>query len=156
MRKFNFKKIVVIVLITSLFASCTAYKYTTISKEKEYEDMFVGKSHNHIVTSIGAPNRELSDGAEGSILIYEEITTYSKSRSNTNNSNGLKTNTVTQQSSEYIQFFINADGVCYDVKTNHTETIKEIDKSESTYLTIVSLFATIAGVVLCAVVAAAS
>ena len=38
MKSYSFLKIGIIVVIVSLFTSCTAYKYTTISKEEEYKN----------------------------------------------------------------------------------------------------------------------
>lgn len=126
MKNYSFLQISIVVVIVSLFTSCTAYKYTTISKEEEYKKEYVGKSHNKIVTTLGAPDKQFSDGAEGVIIIYEnsvftsDIGTYKGS--------GRAT---TIESKGYIQFFINKSGICYDVKTNHTETIEEIDEEAS-------------------------
>lgn len=144
MKSYSFLKIGIIVVIVSLFTSCTAYKYTTISKEKEYKDIYVGKSHNQIVTTLGAPDKQFSDGAEGTIIIYEN----SVFNSNINTYKGSGSAT-TIESKGYIQFFINKSGICYDVKTNHTETIKEIDeeasKNDTVNLLCGSIFAVIIG-----------
>lgn len=126
MRSYNFLKIGLVVIILSFFTSCTVYNYTTISKEKEYQEMYVGKTHNQIVTTLGAPDKQFSDGAEGVIIIYEN----SVFNSNINTYKGSGSAT-TKETKDYIQFFINKSGVCYDVKTNITETIKEIDEVES-------------------------
>ncbi len=126
MKSYSFLKIGIIVVIVSLFTSCTVYKYTTISKEEEYKDIYVGKSHNQIVTTLGAPDKQFSDGAEGIIIIYEN----SVFNSNINTYKGSGSAT-TIESKGYIQFFINKSGICYDVKTNHTETIEEIDEEAS-------------------------
>lgn len=123
MKSYSFLKIGIIVVIISLFTSCTVYNYTTISKEKEYQEAYIGKSHNQIVTTLGAPDKQFSDGAEGTIIIYEN----SVFNSNINTYEGSGSVT-TIESKGYIQFFINKSGICYDVKTNHTETIEEIDK----------------------------
>ena len=37
MKNYSFLQISIVVVIVSLFTSCTAYKYTTISKEEEYK-----------------------------------------------------------------------------------------------------------------------
>jgi hypothetical protein len=123
MRSYNFLKIGIVVIILSFFTSCTVYNYKTISKEKEYQEMYIGKTHNQIVTTLGAPDKQFSDGAEGVIIIYEnsvfnsDINTYKGSGSAT-----------TKEYKDHIQFFINKSGICYDVKTNITETIEEIDE----------------------------
>ena len=131
MKSYSFLKIGIIVVIVSLFTSCTAYKYTTISKEEEYKKEYVGKSHNQIVTTLGAPDKQFSDGAEGVIIIYEN--SVFKSDIGTYKDSGRAT---TIESKGYIQFFINKSGICYDVKTNHTETIEEIDEEASEYKTV--------------------
>lgn len=123
MRSYNLLKIGLVVIIISFFTSCTTYKYTTISKEKEYQEVYVGKTHNQIVTTLGAPDKQFSDGAEGVIIIYEN----SVFNSNINTYKGSGSAT-TIESKGYIQFFINKSGICYDVKTNITETIEEIDE----------------------------
>ena len=135
MKSYSFLKIGIIVVIVSLFTSCTVYKYTTISKEEEYKKEYVGKSHNEIVTTLGAPDKQFSDGAEGIIIIYEN----SVFNSNINTYKGSGSAT-TIESKGYMQFFINKSGICYDVKTNHTETIEEIDEEASKNKTLVGVF----------------
>lgn len=134
MKSYSFLKIGIIVVIVSLFTSCTVYKYTTISKEEEYKKEYVGKSHNQIVTTLGAPDKQFSDGAEGIIIIYEK--SVFESDINTFKGSGSAT---TIESKGYIQFFINKSGICYDVKTNHTETIEEIDEEASKNKTLVGV-----------------
>ena len=142
MKSYSFLKIGIIVVIVSLFTSCTVYKYTTISKEEEYKKEYVGKSHNEIVTTLGAPDKQFSDGAEGIIIIYEN----SVFNSNINTYKGSGSAT-TIESKGYMQFFINKSGICYDVKTNHTETIEEIDEEASKNYTSNSLFGSICAVI---------
>ena len=105
--------------------------------EEDYAKAFVGSHHNVIVSSLGAPDRQTSDGAGGTILIYEKVTTTSNSNSNSiataYNVNyysktytpgaQTNTNTVTTQNTSYIHVFIGADGVCYGVKTNHEKEV---------------------------------
>ena len=143
MKSYSFLKIGIIVVIVSLFTSCTVYKYTTISKEEEYKKEYVGKSHNEIVTTLGAPDKQFSDGAEGIIIIYEN----SVFNSNINTYKGSGSAT-TIESKGYIQFFINKSGICYDVKTNHTETIEEIDEEASENYTFNSLCGSIFAVII--------
>ena len=143
MKSYSFLKIGIIVVIVSLFTSCTVYKYTTISKEEEYKKEYVGKSHNEIVTTLGAPDKQFSDGAEGIIIIYEN--SVFESNINTYKGSGSAT---TIESKGYMQFFINKSGICYDVKTNHTETIEEIDEEASKNYTSNSLFGSIFAVII--------
>lgn len=138
MKNYSFLQISIVVVIVSLFTSCTVYKYTTISKEEEYKKEYVGKSHNQIVTTLGAPDKQFSDGAEGVIIIYEN----SVFNSNINTYKGSGSAT-TIESKGYIQFFINKSGICYDVKTNHTETIEEIDEEASKNKTVAGVVGSI-------------
>lgn len=145
MKSCSFLKIGIIVVIVSLFTSCTVYNYTTISKEEEYKKEYVGKSHNQIVTTLGAPDKQFSDGAEGIIIIYEK--SVFESNINTYEGSGSAT---TIESKGYMQFFINKSGICYDVKTNHTETIEEIDeeavkKNNILFYVFFGIFATFLG-----------
>lgn len=128
-----------IMAIACLFTSCMSYVPTTsyVSMEEDYAKAFVGSHHNVIVSSLGAPDRQTSDGAGGTILIYEKVTTTSNSNSNSiataYNVNyysktytpgaQTNTNTVTTQNTSYIHVFIGADGVCYGVKTNHEKEV---------------------------------
>ena len=113
--------------------------------EEDYAKAFVGSHHNVIVSSLGAPDRQTSDGAGGTILIYEKVTTTSNSNSNSiataYNVNyysktytpgaQTNTNTVTTQNTSYIHIFIGADGVCYGVKTNHQKEVIDEEAVES-------------------------
>ena len=62
-----------ILLITVILSavSCTTTRY--ISREPSMKTEWVGRSHADIVRSFGAPSREVSDGATGMILVYEEL-----------------------------------------------------------------------------------
>lgn len=136
-----------IMAIACLFTSCMSYVPTTyyVSMEEDYAKAFVGSHHNVIVSSLGAPDRQTSDGAGGTILIYEKVTTTSNSNSNSiataYNVNyysktytpgaQTNTNTVTTQNTSYIHVFIGADGVCYGVKTNHQKEVIDEEAVES-------------------------
>lgn len=97
--------------------------------------MCLGQTHNQIVTSLGAPQRELPDGNGGTILIYENTTTRTISQSVATAYNinfftrtytpGMETQSKQVTNTDYIQYFVNSNNVCYEVKTNipmtHTE-----------------------------------
>ena len=132
-----------ILVVTCLFTSCMSYVPTTsyVSMEEDYAKAFVGSHHNVIVSSLGAPDRQTSDGAGGTILIYEKTTTTSNSNSIATAYNvnyysktytpGAQTNTVTTQNTSYLHVFIGADGVCYGVKTNHEKEVIDEEAVES-------------------------
>lgn len=119
------------------FSSCytTKTEVYTVNDFPAFRKQCVGQTHNQIVSKLGAPQRQVSDGNGGSILIYETTKTTSVSNSlatayNINYFTKTYTpgvNTTTQQTTttDYVQYFINADNVCYDVKTNIPMTHKE-------------------------------
>lgn len=134
----------IVAMLSCMLTSCTTKSYTymtsvPVSKLSDYTTEYVGKPHNYIVSSLGAPDRQTSDGAGGTILIYEETTVTSTSSSNSvaaaynvNYFNktytpGTATTTQSVQSANtsYIHLFVNSEGVCYNVKTNHQKIIQE-------------------------------
>ena len=132
-------KLAVVTFMSCLFMSCTVTRTYTVSKENDYQKAFVGASHNEIVSAFGAPDRQTSDGAGGTILIYEKTTTQTTSDSqatayNVNYYNrtytpGVHSNSTTTQNTSYVHIFIDQDGVCYNVKTNHQKYVTEIDEA---------------------------
>ncbi|MBO7225730.1 MAG: hypothetical protein J6V35_07450 [Bacteroidales bacterium] len=142
MLKKNFTKIgLIVIIISCLFSSCTMYKTITVSAEDEYKKLFIGRNHNFVVSRMGAPNRETSDGAGGKILIYEQTTTYSSGSTiaTANNVNyynrtytpGAETNTVSSQKTDFIHVFVGKDNICYNVKSNIYEYYQEVDEEET-------------------------
>ena len=124
-----------------LFASCATTKTYQVSMLSEYTNMFVGKSHNDIVSALGAPDRQTTDGAGGTILIYEKITTTSTSNSvnaayNVNYftktyTPGVKTSTSTSTNTSFVHLYIDNSGTCYNVKTNHQKLVtRELTEKE--------------------------
>ena len=131
-------KLSIVMVISCLFTSCTVTRTYAVSKEKDYKEAFVGVKHNDIVSAFGAPDRQTSDGAGGTILIYERTTTntttdsqaaaYNVNYYNRTYTPGVHSNTTTTQNTSYIHIFVDKDGVCYNVKTNHQKYITEVDE----------------------------
>lgn len=109
-------------LITALFAlsSCATAKY--VSVEDDMNNEWVGRRHSEIVREFGAPDRETSDGKNGTILVYESITRSYRTDEDTHFGyfDPDYTTTISENRS-YIHFFIEGNGVCYLVKTNHVK-----------------------------------
>ena len=110
-------------------ASCASTKSFTsssgrvrnryISAETQYNEEWRGRSHADIVLAFGAPDREVSDGADGYILVYEKITQdvrVSEDLIQVGSSRSYSTSTSYDKS--YIHFYIGGDRLCYNVKTN--------------------------------------
>lgn len=139
-------KLAVIMFMSCLFMSCSATRTYTykVSKEKDYQEAFIGASHNEIVSAFGAPDRETSDGAGGTILIYERTTTSTTSDSqaaayNVNYFNktytpGVHSNSTTTQNTSYVHIFIDKDGVCYNVKSNHQKLVSKVVEKDKEQL----------------------
>lgn len=160
-------------LIIVLFASCSQkVAYTVVHQQPSQEfvgnkfEEFKGKTVNEIMREMSVPNREMPDGADGKILIYEDIkfVTTSSNTHNTHsnsasygsavagynyrgnpqvNSNAYgyssTTNTdrgksVSEEQKKYVNFFINPEGVCYDVKANYGDLYKRIPGKYQTCL----------------------
>lgn len=136
--KRSFLSIAIVMVVLCMFTSCTVTKTSLVSMLSEYTTEFVGKPHNYIVTTLGAPDRQTSDGAGGTILIYEKTITTSSSKNvaaayNVNYltgtyTPGTKSSSVTTQNTRYIHLFVGEDGVCYNVKTNHQKVVTEVDE----------------------------
>ena len=102
-----------VILLTALLlaaVSCTAPRYITATPE--LQSTWIGKTHADIVRAFGAPSRECSDGADGYILIYESFRTdYDTWLDGSINSS--------REHRDFMEFYIGADSVCYDVRSNN-------------------------------------
>lgn len=103
-------------------SSCTTTRY--VSQEPEWKSLSVGMSHASIVSALGAPDRETTDGRGGKILIYEDYSQTTRGYQANYGYFSVPTSTTTLNTS-YLQFFIGSDNICYDVKTNYTEKQQE-------------------------------
>lgn len=135
----------------------------TVDDFPAFRKQCIGATHNQIVTELGAPQRQVSDGNGGTILIYENTTTTTVSNSlrtayNVNILTGTYTpgvSTTSQQSSstDYVQFFINQNSVCYDVKTNIPMTHQQAGNTVRKTSFLKTYFCVLGGVSLAAIAA---
>ncbi|MBQ3743913.1 MAG: hypothetical protein IJU74_06790 [Bacteroidales bacterium] len=88
-------------------ASCTTPRY--VSRQSDMELTWIGRPHSDIVRTFGAPSREVSDGAKGVILVYEEFYTDYETD---------QWGSIGREHRNYTEFFLNEDGLCYDLRTN--------------------------------------
>ena len=99
----------------SLTSSSGRVRNRYVSAETKYNEEWRGRSHADIVLAFGAPDREVSNGADGYILVYEKITQdvrVSEDLIHVGSSRSYSTST------SYIHFYIGGDRLCYNVKTN--------------------------------------
>lgn len=109
------KALIMLIAVVALSSCSAAIKY--VSLEPLYNEQWTGRSHADIVAEYGAPDRIESDGLDGSILVYETITTVAEVKEKYS---GVYNETVTTDK-EFTHFFIGSDNRCYMVKTNQEE-----------------------------------
>lgn len=154
--------------VFALFCSCSTITKTTqvrVLEQKlignEYHNL-KGLTENQILRKMSTPDREMSDGEGGKILIYEDIK-YVTNSSNTHSSytsssaygssvagynvygnpqvnrnaygSSATTNTqnarsVSEEQKKYVNFFINPEGICYDVKANYGNIYETVYKTK--------------------------
>lgn len=131
------KSLIWMLMSITMLSSCysTKTQVLTVNDFPAFRNQCIGQTHNQIVAKLGAPQRTESDGNGGRILIYENTTTTSVSNSlatayNVNYFNrtytpGVSTTTQQTKKTDYVQYFVNAQNVCYDVKTNIPMTHQE-------------------------------
>ena len=109
----NCLRYLLIVAAAIALTGCSSYYNmgnTYVSGNDYYNSAYRGHTHGQIVKEYGAPDREVSDGEDGYILVYETYHTSSHV-----DSMGYIDRTVRKS---YIQFFMDRNGVCYYVNTN--------------------------------------
>ena len=131
------RAIALLTLFGVLLSSCST-TYYTVSLKDELSSIFVGKKHSEVITTIGAPTREVSDGLGGTILVYENI----KANSLTYNFSQSISHTKTDIERGYIHCYINTDHTCYKIETNYTKALEK----ENTAGLVWSIIGTILGV----------
>lgn len=114
-----------------------------VSLEPEANKMWVGKPHSAIIETYGAPTREISDGEDGIILIYEETHTVTNTYASPTpmymgvygfyyhvmTPTDYRTESHTE--TDYAHFYISGKGKCYKVVTNlEREMTEEEVKAE--------------------------
>ena len=107
---------IVATMLAAMTSCGTARRYEQLpTVEEEMTQQWAGKEYSDIVQAYSAPDRIVPDGKDGSILVYETVST-SMSTSKSLMFDNYST-TVTEDK-EYMHFFLNPEGFCYLVKTN--------------------------------------
>ena len=124
MSKRIFRFLALSTVILAGLCSCSSIKY--VSAQEDIESVWVGKTYADIVQINGAPERESSDGANGIILIYENVRSYAETSGymypnhpwyGYYNSWNTYTTEIRNEV-DYVHFFVNEENVCYKVMTN--------------------------------------
>lgn len=161
------KIILLMTLCVFSLSSCWVQRTITVTdKESQYlgnrYDKMKGYTENQILQVMSVPDRTMSDGKGGKILIYENKTLVTNSNavaSSVTTTNGAavagytyggnaavvsgsksaydygySSQTTTHEDKAYVNFFINTEGICYNVNANigdmwsqkvqHTECVK--------------------------------
>lgn len=144
------KNIYITLAAVSVLLGLSSCGTTYVSVEPDANKAWVGKPHSEIVKTYGAPDRETEDGLGGKILIYEEGRVVETGVANSAPTYGphfgglygfyyhmnepVNTSYTSEKTLEvdYAHFFIDPNGVCYQVKTNLTrpKTKEELAKED--------------------------
>jgi|GEM_PF-2535764 len=115
----------VFALMAAIVALSSCATSHLVSQEANMNAAWVGKTHADVIQTYGAPDREVTDGNNGLVLIYEKLTT----RSHTYSYGGPwygpwggpwgpDYNTTMYTDRDYVHFYVNPTGNVYQVKTN--------------------------------------
>lgn len=89
--------------------------------EEERSQLWAGKEYSDIVQSYGDPDRIAPDGNDGSILIYETVST------------AMETGdpTTVEEERYYTHFYLDQEGFCYLVKSNQYVPVPVTTRAKS-------------------------
>ena len=118
------KKLFYLMVAAALFLCLSSCSILRSSQPQAPDTSYwYGKSRNAIMMSFGIPDREASDGAGGVILVYEDIHTVTsknstKEKDYVTNEPKYKSSETTSQVRCFVEFFLNMDDSCYNIRTN--------------------------------------
>ena len=94
-----------IIIFSFIMAACHTMREAT---QEDLDRAFLGCTKVEIIDMMGPPTREVSDGGDGTILVYEHH--QNSTTISTSNQNHTYYNTETGKSVSY--FYMNSEGVC--------------------------------------------
>ena len=116
-------RLIILLAMTMALCSCSTLKdyftepvYTL--SEPALNDRWQGSSYADIVRVYGAPTRTASDGAGGTIYVYEETETEYSTSSSRGVLDSIDTTTKAKVKRNFTEFYVNADNSCYQVRSN--------------------------------------
>ena len=91
------------------------------TSEEERSQLWAGKEYSDIVQSYGDPDRIAPDGNDGSILIYETVST------------AMETDdpTTVEEERDYTHFYLDQEGFCYLVESNQYVPVPVTTRAKS-------------------------
>ena len=114
--------IILLAMIVALCSCSTLKDYFTepgyTLSEPVLNDKWQGSTYSEIVRAYGAPTRTASDGAGGTIYVYEETETEYSTSSSRGLFDSIDTTTKAKVNRNFTEFYVNADNVCYEVRSN--------------------------------------
>jgi hypothetical protein len=105
------KFLLLILAATVAFSACSVSTHVSIATEKNTS--WEGCETMEILDAMGTPDRIEVDGRDGSILIYESAPDYEDPDYD------ILDPSASARQAEYAYFYLDDEGVCYRVETNH-------------------------------------
>ena len=91
-----------LIALLCVLQSCSVTSKVNLAND--YYSAYGGKSYSYIVSAWGAPNRVVSDGQDGTILIYENFTHSTNGSIYNNGSNLSNVHANTLDTRHYVEF----------------------------------------------------
>ena len=114
------KKAIILIIGLCLFCSCsTTYR---VRYSQENLDSYIGKTHQELVETFGAPSTQVSDGAEGYVLAFDE----SKTLFEYSTRYASKSSTLPK-----AQFIMDSNGVCRKVVATNTDSVRAVSAGKT-------------------------
>ena len=114
------KKAIILIIGLCLFCSCsTTYK---VRYSQDNLDSYIGKTHQELVETFGAPSSQASDGAEGYVLAFDESKTLFKYSPRY----ASKSSTLPK-----AQFIMDSNGVCRKVVATNTDSVRAVSAGKT-------------------------
>jgi hypothetical protein len=114
------KKAIILIIGLCLFYSCaTTYK---VRYSQENLDSYIGKTHQELVETFGAPSSQASDGADGYVLAFDESKTLFKYSPRY----ASKSSTLPK-----AQFIMDSNGICRKVVATNTDSVRAVSAGKT-------------------------
>lgn len=133
------RRIVGICIVATVLAAMTSCGTTSRieqlpTSDEERSQLWAGKEYSDIVQSYGDPDRIAPDGNDGSILIYETVST------------AMETDapTTVEEERDYTHFYLDQEGFCYLVESNQYVPVPVTTRAKSDDRSCITAFGAVA------------